>query len=794
MSEDVVFLSLQNIVEAYFEHDLNKRRQSVSTARLAPVTAPLLPLARGKRLVFSEQVIRNTGEMGCGLPKLAKRSEDNSPGKIYSTLKRPQVETKIGVAYTYRFLDFTLGREGLSGLCLSSVRDLPVQLQDLYQQGFVLAAVHPFIHPCGPEPARIQSQLYRAVLIRLSDSSEKNQSNSEASRLEVDLCLSADQFPNTDLIRGYVKKIQDAAEQGVMFVGFVQQPAAAPTIPGQGGPDEISLSLHSSPSSLPGTESDPEPSPKSPMGSDCAGEAGAGDRTSAGEGEEAPPREAESGAVDSGNAGSSEGTGVEDSQDGGCSLSDPPSPSDHPDHPPTATENDSQTHNNNKAKTSEVTETKNSQSSSTRGMEVFAMFNHPAVRQGLLKYYTVKVPLRVQLRDEGVSGVEANWLDHMTQHFNSGAWLVDGYFHLGNENDLMPKAVESVFIFQEGQEGDSTTATPYDAIVVEQWTVINGVEVKTDYIPLLQSLAMYGWKLTCVLPTPIVKTNSDGSLATKQIVFLQRPTLPRKKRDSKKISFKARSKSNKNSVKDAPKNKKKRNGPSVAEKDAEEQKISEDEEKMCDEESRKVVMKNRENRENERREGSEVEVAAETKNREDGEMVEDQEERETGTEVKNEGRSKTEEGRGEGEETEEKEGGVKNGELTEEGITKSGEEKTKAEGWGEGSGKVQTTEGEAQFETGKEVALETEHKEGQESRTTDKQQGEATGQERGEADDGQVLTANESKNSREGEMEVVVDCASALHVSEVTEITIEAVSSSSPAELSCTETPPTGTD
>lgn len=31
--------------------------------------------------------------------------------------------------------------------------------------------------------------------------------------------------------------------------------------------------------------------------------------------------------------------------------------------------------------------------------------------------------------------------------------------------------------------------------------------VKTDYIPLLQSLAPYGWRLMCVLPTPIVKTN-----------------------------------------------------------------------------------------------------------------------------------------------------------------------------------------------------------------------------------------------------------------------------------------------
>lgn len=51
MSEDVVFLSLQNIIEAYFEHDLNKRRQSVSAARLAPVTALLVPLARGDRPV-----------------------------------------------------------------------------------------------------------------------------------------------------------------------------------------------------------------------------------------------------------------------------------------------------------------------------------------------------------------------------------------------------------------------------------------------------------------------------------------------------------------------------------------------------------------------------------------------------------------------------------------------------------------------------------------------------------------------------------------------------------------------
>uniref|UniRef100_A0A3B5LJ35 Raftlin, lipid raft linker 1a n=1 Tax=Xiphophorus couchianus TaxID=32473 RepID=A0A3B5LJ35_9TELE len=105
--------------------------------------------------------------MGCGLRKMKPASDENSPGKIYSTLKRPQVETKVGVAYTYRYLDFLIG--GTSTLRLSSVRELPDQLQELYQQGFVLAAVHPFIHPCGPQSNSLQHQLYRAILVRIND-------------------------------------------------------------------------------------------------------------------------------------------------------------------------------------------------------------------------------------------------------------------------------------------------------------------------------------------------------------------------------------------------------------------------------------------------------------------------------------------------------------------------------------------------------------------------------------------------------------------------------------------------
>lgn len=65
-------------------------------------------------------------------------------------------------------------------------------------------------------------------------------------------------------------------------------------------------------------------------------------------------------------------------------------------------------------------------------MELFALYNQPCSREAQVKFYTVKVPLKVQPYEEGVPTVEANWLDHMTQHFNNGASLVDGYFHLGD--------------------------------------------------------------------------------------------------------------------------------------------------------------------------------------------------------------------------------------------------------------------------------------------------------------------------------------------------------------------------
>ncbi|XP_008279393.1 raftlin isoform X2 [Stegastes partitus] len=525
--------------------------------------------------------------MGCGLRKMKPTSEDNSPGKIYSTLKRPQVETKVGVAYTYRYLDFLIGKDGgTSTLRLSSVRELPGQLHELYQQGFVLASVHPFIHPCGPESNSPQHQLYRAILVRLNDGVERSQSVCPPYKLQLEECLSAEQVPTPELIQGYVKKIQDAADQGVMFVGFVQEPYGAPCTRIR-ELDTPSLSLHSSPSSVLGSLGSCSPSnPSSPRNQ---AEPGAQADTPDKEGNEEASCEAGEGAPSgeksqSEKTGNHSGCGAESSQDEVSPAASPVSEGDL-EHSEELTEEDSPYHNNNKDSGTETKERPRYRLRRGDGVDLLALYNHPPVREGQVKYYTVKVPLRVQNCDEGVKGVEANWLDHMTQHFNNGASLVDGYFHLGNVNDLLPKSVESVFIFQEASEGEPNAATPtYDAIVVEQWTIIDGLQVKADYVPLLQSLATYGWRLTCVLPTPVIKTNSDGSLSTKQIVFLQRPVLGRKRRESKKLIFKPRSKSSKNCIKDTAKNKKKKK--TKTEKDGEDPKILDEREKVEKEEDK----------------------------------------------------------------------------------------------------------------------------------------------------------------------------------------------------------------
>lgn len=68
--------------------------------------------------------------MGCGLRKLEDPEDSSSPGKIYSTLKRPQVETKTDSVYEYVLLDFSLeGTDQCSKQifkwCCSLTKNLP---------------------------------------------------------------------------------------------------------------------------------------------------------------------------------------------------------------------------------------------------------------------------------------------------------------------------------------------------------------------------------------------------------------------------------------------------------------------------------------------------------------------------------------------------------------------------------------------------------------------------------------------------------------------------------------------
>ncbi|CAB1328634.1 unnamed protein product, partial [Coregonus sp. 'balchen'] len=122
------------------------------------------------------------------------------------------------------------------------------------------------------------------------------------------------------------------------------------------------------------------------------------------------------------------------------------------------------------------------------------------------QYHQGALSMRVSRKGQVVSALEADWLELTAAYYRKGWSLVDS-------------SLEGLFVYEER----STAPPANDTIVVEQWTVIEGSDVKTDYGPLLHTLAEFGWLLTCVLPTPIIRHDSDGNLATKQVVFLQRP-------------------------------------------------------------------------------------------------------------------------------------------------------------------------------------------------------------------------------------------------------------------------------
>nr|XP_006205387.1 raftlin isoform X1 [Vicugna pacos] len=425
--------------------------------------------------------------MGCGLNKLEKR-DDKRPGNIYSTLKRPQVETKVDVSYEYRFLDFTtLSATELprsSAVRLASLRDLPTQLLELYQQGFLLVALHPFVQPTHKQEKTPLEHIFRAILIKKTDRSQKADLHGEGYILELDCCSSLAHLTDQKIIPEFVKKVQEAASRGLKFVGVIPQHRCPGTSAGS-GPQTDARNATKEPGrcgdeeSLGAADGSPEPG-QGPGGETPAAQQ---PRSASGEcdGAESPLR------------------GVSETPDG-------------PDGDPSEAQREPL----------------------SGRMEIFALFNKPKSGQQCRQYYPVTIPLRVSRNGQTVSGLDANWLEHMSDHFRKGGVLVNAVFQLGLVNDSLHGLTDGVFIFEAVSAEDSRAVQGYDAIVVEQWTVLEGVEVQTDYVPLLNSLAAYGWQLTCVLPTPVVKTTREGNISTKQVVFLQRPCLPQKiKKESK---------------------------------------------------------------------------------------------------------------------------------------------------------------------------------------------------------------------------------------------------------------------
>uniref|UniRef100_A0A8D0PRF3 Raftlin, lipid raft linker 1 n=1 Tax=Sus scrofa TaxID=9823 RepID=A0A8D0PRF3_PIG len=402
--------------------------------------------------------------MGCGLNKLEKR-DDKRPGNIYSTLKRPQVETKIDVSYEYRFLDFTtLSAAELpraSAVRLASLRDLPAQLLELYQQGFSLVALHPFVQPTHEWKKTPLEHIFRAILIKKTDRSQNTDLQNEGYILELDCCSSLEHLTGQKIIPEFIKKIQEAASQGLKFVGVIPQYRCSGDSAG-GSPQTEAQEVTMEPGrcgheNLGATDA--------PEGMDGSPEPGQGPRGAAPASQPPSPPLGEQDGVDS----PSQGLSMSRTQDGPAGN---------------------------------LSEERGEPRSGK--MEIFALFNKPKSHQKCRQYYPVTIPLRVSKNGQTVSGLDANWLEHMSDHFRKGGVLVNAVFSLSLVHDSLHGLTDGVFIFEAVSTEDSKTTQGYDAIVVEQWTVLDGVEVQTDYVPLLNSLAAYGWQLTCVLPTPVL--------------------------------------------------------------------------------------------------------------------------------------------------------------------------------------------------------------------------------------------------------------------------------------------------
>ncbi|EDL00028.1 raftlin-2 isoform 1 [Mus musculus] len=399
--------------------------------------------------------------MGCGLRKL-EDPDESSPGKIFSTLKRPQVETKTEFAYEYALLDFTLqASTNPDVIKINSVLDIVAKVEDYYLKGYVVGAIHPVIQPVGQRKHLPASHLYRAVLSRLKLSPKHSAAGGQRrARLVMEECPLTCEAQANDAAKELMDKINAAAKRGMKFVGLVSQ-CYLPSMHCNGAShDGVAESgLH--------VRQDSQ--------DNCKGwnEGALGGHLSESGVEEEPQHE-------------------------------------------------SGQHQTERNSSPSYANPKRGEAPDGKLYMVFNAFEEDAASWA---YQEGVLSMKVTRKGAVISALDANWLELTTFYYKQGFSLIDSFVCWETpKGDQLPKSLEGFFIYEEEGSGvPGSNRRGNDAIVVEQWTVIEGCEIKTDYGPLLHTLAEFGWLLTSVLPTPILRHDSEGNLATKQVVFLQRP-------------------------------------------------------------------------------------------------------------------------------------------------------------------------------------------------------------------------------------------------------------------------------
>ncbi|XP_047303737.1 raftlin isoform X3 [Homo sapiens] len=291
---------------------------------------------------------------------------------------------------------------GSSAVRLASLRDLPAQLLELYQQGFSLAALHPFVQPTHEREKTPLEHIFRAILIKKTDRSQKTDLHNEGYILELDCCSSLDHPTDQKLIPEFIKKIQEAASQGLKFVGVIPQYHSSVNSAGSSAPVSTANSTEDArdAKNARGDHASLE-NEKPGTGDVCSAPAGRNQspEPSSGPRGEVPLAKQPSSPSGEGDGGELSPQGVSKTLDG---------PESNP---------------------LEVHEEPLSGK-----MEIFTLFNKPKSHQKCRQYYPVTIPLHVSKNGQTVSGLDANWLEHMSDHFRKGGMLVNAVFYLGIVN------------------------------------------------------------------------------------------------------------------------------------------------------------------------------------------------------------------------------------------------------------------------------------------------------------------------------------------------------------------------